>query len=161
MSPVRPPVRVAALAVLVGLAFGSLALGRGPASARTIDCTRAVMLDGRLHCGDESPARLADLCEREAPLHEIVAGDRIDVARACAGDASAIGRMSTNDLRALAVPIDVNRASVDELRSLPRIGPVLAQRIVDGRPYASPDDLERVRGIGPKTIANLRARLTF
>ena len=110
---------------------------------------------------DEAPASLADLCDADAPVHAIVAGDRIDVAAACAGDRVALARMSTDDLRRLAVPIDVNHASLDELRSLPRIGPVLAQRIVDGRPYESADDLERVRGIGPKTIANLRARLRF
>jgi competence protein ComEA len=162
VSPVRPPVRVAAILVVLGLAAWVHAVGeREPPRTTAIDCTRALVLDGHLRCGDEAPAVLADLCDADAPVHTIVAGDRIDVAQACAGDPTAIGRMSTDDLRRLAVPIDVNHASIDELRSLPRIGPVLAQRIVDGRPYDSADDLQRVRGIGPKTIANLRARLRF
>jgi competence protein ComEA len=67
--------------------------------------------------------------------------------------------MSATDLRRLAVPIDVNHASRDELQSLPGIGPVLSERIVAGRPYESADDLDRVRGIGPATIERLRARL--
>jgi len=55
--------------------------------------------------------------------------------------------------------LDVNRASVDELRLLPRIGPALAARIVAGRPYRSIGELRRVRGIGPRTLERLRPLL--
>jgi competence protein ComEA len=52
--------------------------------------------------------------------------------------------------------IDLNTATALELESLDRIGPVLAQRIVDSRtqngPFRSVNDLLRVRGIGPKTL---------
>lgn len=60
---------------------------------------------------------------------------------------------------ALTRPIDINRASAAELRALPRIGPVLSQRILEARakkPFRSVDDLRRVRGIGPKTLDQLR-----
>ena len=40
--------------------------------------------------------------------------------------------------------------------SLPDIGEVKAQAILDGRPYASVEDLERVDGIAEKTIEKLR-----
>jgi competence protein ComEA len=56
-------------------------------------------------------------------------------------------------------PIDVNRASLDELQSLPGVGPKLAKRITDERakrPFASIDDMRRVSGIGPKTLEKLR-----
>jgi competence protein ComEA len=36
----------------------------------------------------------------------------------------------------------------------------LAHRIVAGRPYASVEDLQRVSGIGPKTLELLRPRVT-
>ncbi|MCL6430393.1 MAG: ComEA family DNA-binding protein [Anaerolineae bacterium] len=56
--------------------------------------------------------------------------------------------------------LNINAASAAELDTLPGIGPVLAQRIVDDReangPYTSVDDLERVRGIGPSLIEKLR-----
>lgn len=55
--------------------------------------------------------------------------------------------------------IDINAASVHELDLLPEIGPALAQRIVDHRaehgPFPTLDDLDDVRGIGPKTVAAL------
>lgn len=52
--------------------------------------------------------------------------------------------------------LDINRATEAELCVLPGIGPALAQRIIADReangPFSSVDDLDRVRGIGLKTI---------
>lgn len=52
--------------------------------------------------------------------------------------------------------LDVNRATEAELELLPRIGPALAKRIVEARPFASVDELVRVRGIGARTLEQLR-----
>ncbi len=55
--------------------------------------------------------------------------------------------------------IDINVASAEVLEALPGIGPVKAKSIVEERtksgPYLTPDDLQRVRGIGPKTAERL------
>jgi competence protein ComEA len=64
------------------------------------------------------------------------------------------------------VPIlDVNAATAAELERLPRVGPALAQRIVAWReqhgPFAGPDDLRHVRGIGPSTVRLLLPLVTF
>jgi competence protein ComEA len=55
--------------------------------------------------------------------------------------------------------IDPNTATVDEIMLLPGVGEVLAERIVEGRPYKSVEDLRRVPGIGPKTFAELKDSL--
>ena len=60
-------------------------------------------------------------------------------------------------------PMDLNAATAADLMLLPRIGPRLAERILSDRqangPYATLEDLARVRGIGPKTVARLRPLL--
>lgn len=54
--------------------------------------------------------------------------------------------------------IDINTASPPELQKLTSIGQLLAQRIIDARPFYSVDDLARVRGIGAKTLAEIKAQ---
>ncbi len=59
--------------------------------------------------------------------------------------------------------INVNRANEAELEALPGVGAVIAERIVQerlqGGPFASPDDLTRVKGIGSKSLESLRSRV--
>jgi competence protein ComEA len=45
---------------------------------------------------------------------------------------------------------------VADLEALPGIGPVLARRIIEGRPYRSVEDLARVKGIGKKRLEEIR-----
>jgi competence protein ComEA len=57
-------------------------------------------------------------------------------------------------------PIDLNTATLPQLDSLPGVGPVLAQRILDWRTehgrFASVDQLADVSGIGESRLAQLR-----
>jgi competence protein ComEA len=61
-------------------------------------------------------------------------------------------------------PVDLNSATAAELDLLPGIGPATAQAIVDHReangPFASVDDLEAVRGIGPAKLEAIRPLVT-
>jgi competence ComEA-like helix-hairpin-helix protein len=55
--------------------------------------------------------------------------------------------------------LDLNTASKKELQSIKGIGPVLAERIIAGRPYRTVDDLLKVKGIGPKILETIRPYL--
>jgi DNA uptake protein ComE-like DNA-binding protein len=61
-------------------------------------------------------------------------------------------------------PIDLNRATFNELTQLPGIGEVIADRILDAREvklFQSIDDLRnRVKGIGEKTLEEIRPFLS-
>jgi competence ComEA-like helix-hairpin-helix protein len=52
--------------------------------------------------------------------------------------------------------LDLNTASKKELQSIKGIGPVLAARIIAGRPYTTVDDLLKVKGIGQKKLEKIR-----
>ena len=56
--------------------------------------------------------------------------------------------------------LNINTARVHELDTLPGIGEVLAERIVEYRqthgPFASVDELDHVEGIGEGTLAPIR-----
>ena len=60
--------------------------------------------------------------------------------------------------------VDINSANLEQLDSLPRIGPVLAQAIVSYReahgPFSSVEDLLNVSGIGVATLEAIRSLVT-
>jgi competence protein ComEA len=56
--------------------------------------------------------------------------------------------------------VNINSADASQLALLPRVGPSVAQKIIEFRkengPFKSPDDLMLVRGIGEKTYALIK-----
>lgn len=57
--------------------------------------------------------------------------------------------------------INPNTATHDELMKLPGVGEVTANRMIESRPYAKLEDLDKVSGIGKKTIDRLKSFLVF
>lgn len=59
--------------------------------------------------------------------------------------------------------LNINTANEEQLRQLPGIGPVTATAIVEYREqngnFGSVDDLVKVRGVGPRTLENLRDQI--
>jgi competence protein ComEA len=85
-------------------------------------------------------------------------GERITVPRAAAP-----GPITTPE--SPGAVLDLNSATVEALESLPGVGPVLAGRIVEYRTshggFRRLDDLLQVKGVGPKLLEGLRARLVI
>jgi competence ComEA-like helix-hairpin-helix protein len=65
----------------------------------------------------------------------------------------------------LSEPVDLDRATAEDIERLPGIGPALAQRIVGNRdsigPFGDMEALCDVRGIGPALAKRLRPLVTF
>ena len=55
--------------------------------------------------------------------------------------------------------IKINSAPRDVIMQLPGIGEAIANRIIEGRPYKTIDDMMEVEGIGTKKLERIRAFL--
>ena len=57
-------------------------------------------------------------------------------------------------------PVDLNKATVNDLIALPGVGKMTAQRIVDYRvsntKFTSIEELRKVKGIGPKKFEKIK-----
>lgn len=56
--------------------------------------------------------------------------------------------------------VNINTATKEELDALPGIGPTKAQAIIDGRPYNTPEDIMKVKGIKQKTYDKIKDMIT-
>jgi competence protein ComEA len=78
-------------------------------------------------------------------------------ARANRSSTSSSGRSATSRTGA---KVNLNTASKDQLEALPGIGPVKAQAIIDNRPYNSPEDVMKVKGIKEGTYDQIKDQIT-
>jgi competence protein ComEA len=139
-EPLEAAVPAAALVHVSG-AVAHPGLYRLSPSARVAD---AVAAAGGI-TADADPGRLPDLAAR---VHD---GRQVNVPFRRAGGAGAGSR---------AVRVDLNSATVDELRALPGMPDGLAEAIVEARdlwgPFGSVSDLRTLLGADPATVAALR-----
>lgn len=97
--------------------------------------------------------------DRLRPFLRVAAGARSGVRPAVSTLAGA-----PTDAQPPGAPVNLNQATSSELRRLPGIGPVTADRIVAYRerhgPFGAPEELMEVSGIGAKTLARLAPLVT-
>ena len=152
-----------ALAFLAALAL--LAAGVRAVGVRRFEADVAQAGGGR--APDASPA-LRALAAQQAAVDSAAAAPRRRRSRSRPGVGSrprSAPQPSVPQPLTPPPPVNVNRATVDELERLPRVGPALAKRIVEWRerhgPFQGLDDLRHVRGIGPSTVRLLDSLVTF
>lgn len=129
---------------------------RLPAGSRVADALRAA--------GGVRPGTKTDSLNRARFL---VDGEQVIVGgpAAVSGAAPGTGTGTASGGAAVAgaapgVPVALNTATLDQLDTLPGVGPVLAQHIIDYRTqhggFRSVDELREVNGIGDRRFADLR-----
>lgn len=79
-------------------------------------------------------------------------------------DTTPVDEDSSETTQAIKFPININRASKDELVLLPHIGEVIAGRIIEYRKangdFRRKEDIINVKGIGEKTYKTLEPLIT-
>jgi competence protein ComEA len=119
--------------------------------------------------GGESPGadldrlNLAAVVEDGQKIYVPQSGEPAPVAPGGPGkdaDASSNGSAGTSGSQ-----VNLNTAGVEELDALPKVGPVLAQRIVDWRkehgPFKAVEELDAIDGVGPKMLEALLPLVTI
>lgn len=102
---------------------------------------------------------LARILEDQEHIHVLdLVEDSAEVPPEARGSASSQGSGHSTK-------ININTATLQELESLPGIGPALAGRIVqwrkDNGSFQSSEDLQEVSGIGQKLFSDIRERITI
>ncbi|MCF2125645.1 ComEA family DNA-binding protein [Strepomyces sp. STD 3.1] len=145
------PTAGAEIVVDVGGKVRKPGVHRLPAGSRVADALRAAggVRDGAKTDGLNQARFLVD-------GEQVVVGAPAPVAGVAPGGGGTAG----SGAAAPAAPVSLNTATPDQLDTLPGVGPVLAQHIIDYRAqhggFRSVDELREVNGIGERRFADLR-----
>lgn len=85
--------------------------------------------------------------------------DKLAALRALERQESVELQLICDELNAPAENLDINTASLEELETLPGIGPETGRRIIAGRPYRKIDELVDLPGISSNKLEKLRQYL--
>ncbi|MFZ2973122.1 MAG: helix-hairpin-helix domain-containing protein [Ferribacterium limneticum] len=138
----------------------------GPAGYVTRDyCNLSLEAPAKTKAKPKAAAKKA-AAKEEAPKEKVV---KEKAAKEKAPKAKAEPKPVAKESKAAAKPakapvakgVAVNAASEAELLAVKGLSATLVKAIVAGRPYASFDDLGKVKGVGPKLLAKLRDELAI
>ena len=131
-----------------------------PVGSRVADAVAAV---GGLTAGAD--AARVNLARPLADGEQVLVLAEGEPAPAPAPGSSPAGGPSAVPTTASAGAVNLNTATLADLDTLPGVGPVLAQRILDWRQangaFSSVDELREVTGVGEKRLADLRDKVTL
>jgi competence protein ComEA len=152
-ASVPPPVRVASPA-------------RAPVAQLFVHVVGAVRRPGLYRLSEGS--RVADALRRAGGTTRKAQLELVNLAaRVADGEQVVVPRRGSNAAAAgspakagQSGPVHLNTATIEQLDSLPGVGPVTAQKILDYRQehgaFGSVDELDAIAGIGPARLAQLR-----
>lgn len=134
-----------------------------------------VTLYQRFWSNESAPAVHAEVIEEFTKRAEEINGDSVEQILALEQqDSTASNHEYTQFHTGLAAPasgsedhasgnyfvVNINTAGLEELQTIPRVGPVLAQKIIDYRTqnggFKSIDELTQVKGIGKATFNKIK-----
>ncbi len=114
---------------------------------------------GSTAAADLNRLNLAAVLADGQKIHVPEVGEAVDEAAGVPSDGPAAGGTGSGGAAGGGARIDLNSATAEELGGLPRVGPVLAQRIVDWRKehgrFSTVEELDAVDGVGPKMLETL------
>lgn len=126
-----------------------------PAGSRVHQAVAAA--GGGTPAADLNRLNLAAVLADGQKLYVPQAGEQIPAGQSATGAQPSGGDSGSGD--PAAGKVNINTAGIEELDSLPKVGPVLAQRIVDWRkehgPFKAVEELDAVDGVGAKMLETL------
>jgi competence protein ComEA len=150
-TPAAAPVRVrAGPALRPKVVVDVTGAVRRPGLYKLADGSRVA--DALQRAGGPTPKAFLEALNLAAPLAD---GQQVLVPRKAPGAVAAAAQAGGT-----AGPVSLSAATLEQLDTLPGVGPVTAQKILDYQaahgPFRSVEELDAVPGIGPATIEELR-----
>lgn len=115
-------------------------------------------------CLQQKAAFLQEICFRDTIADSSCLPVDTVLTSVMPGDQESISEARESQSLPIAT-VNINTSDVRTLETLPGIGPVIAQRIIDYRnehgPFSRKQDIQNVRGIGPAKYSKIESLITL
>lgn len=92
---------------------------------------------------------------------KLIDGQKIYVPANVADGADNMANYTDDNIEQKSGKVSINSGSLEELLSLSGIGETYANRIIEGRPYSSIEQIKEVKGIGESTFEKIKDNITL